>query len=102
MSIPEVEEPPLKERWGRMPRPGGRLSGLPLSTIDRLTRPSQYNNYDPPVESKVICITGTKRGVRLVNLDALDRWIQSQSAESIEAPARPKRRQRKLTPKPKP
>jgi hypothetical protein len=90
MPVLESESPPAApERWGRMPPPLGRLRGLSRITIDRLSRPQELNGFDPPVRSRVVCASGGKRrGVRLIDLNSLDAYIEAQSATSVETWAR--------------
>jgi hypothetical protein len=104
MSARSLEQNPLlaRERWGRLPPEGGRLRTLSRTALDRLTRPSVHNDFDPPVASKVISISGGKRHIRLIDLDDLDRWIEAQSDSSLDPkpapkkPSRPKTRRRKV------
>jgi hypothetical protein len=69
--------------YTRLPKPGEREphTKLSRSSVDRLVRPQPCNDFNPPVESKVVSIRGgknAKRGARLVSLKSLLAYIGSQ------------------------
>jgi hypothetical protein len=71
---------PLPE-FIRMPRIGERepITGLSRSSIDRLIRPQQCNNFKPPVASRCVRIRGNaRRGSRLILLSSLLDFLNRQ------------------------
>jgi hypothetical protein len=71
-----------------MPRTGEPCpySSFRRRTLDRLTRPQEFNNYNPPVKSRVVSVTGTQAGRRLINYRSLMEYIESLPVELPEAP----------------
>jgi hypothetical protein len=43
--------------------------------MDRLTRPQERNNFDPPVRSQVVKLYGERKGVRLINYESLRAYL---------------------------
>jgi hypothetical protein len=75
----------------RLPKSGEREphTGLSRSTLDRLIRAQECNNFRPPVESKTVRIRGGRdamRGVRLIRLSALLAHLNSQPSVLQLAP----------------
>ena len=65
----------------RLPRKGDRefYTGLSTTALNRLVLPSKENNFKPPVISKLVLIGRNQSGgTRLVNLQLLLRYIESQ------------------------
>jgi hypothetical protein len=80
MSQSTSQEP----EYTRLPKAGERElhTKLSRSSLDRLVRPQPCNDFNPPVESKVVSIRGGKnasRGARLISLKSLLAYISSQS-----------------------
>jgi hypothetical protein len=64
-----------------MPKLGERepITGLSRSSIDRLIRPQQCNDFKPPVASRCVRIRGNaRRGSRLVLLSSLLDFLNRQ------------------------
>jgi hypothetical protein len=77
---PNVPQPSTPE-YIRRPSLGGRcaLTGLALSTMDRLIRPQKCNNFKPPVRSKKLYITGQRgRPVVLIEVKSLLAYLKRQ------------------------
>jgi hypothetical protein len=57
----------------RLPKPGSTCphTGLNRSALDLLIRPQPGNNFRPPVKSKTMRMTGTKRGIVLIDYRSL-------------------------------
>jgi predicted DNA-binding transcriptional regulator AlpA len=65
----------------RMPKLGERepISGLSRSSIDRLIRPQECNDFKPPVASRCVRIRGNaRRGARLISLASLLQFLSKQ------------------------
>ena len=44
--------------------------------MDLLVRPQPANNFEPPVESKVLLQTGQKKGIRLISYESLMAYLR--------------------------
>ncbi len=68
--------------WLRLCRPGERcpVSGLSRSTLAKLVRPCERNDYRPPVESRLLKRKGAARGVLLISKQSLLDYINEQPA----------------------
>jgi hypothetical protein len=87
---PEFTRLPSKERGAQCD-----ISRLTRSQMESLIRPQAWNNYSPPVESKVLKLGGIKRGVRLVRVSSLLAYLNSLPSEvSKTPPSKPGRRRR--------
>ncbi|MDP0500740.1 MAG: hypothetical protein Q7P63_11655 [Verrucomicrobiota bacterium JB022] len=66
-----------KPEFIRLPLPGKRCpyTGLSRSTLNELTIASDTNDYNPPVDSKVLRKRGATRGIRLINFDSLISYL---------------------------
>lgn len=66
--------------WLRLPPPGGRCPVVPLSrsTLSELVRPCARNNYNPPVEARVLRQKGARRGILLISRSSLLAYIAQQ------------------------
>jgi hypothetical protein len=65
----------------RMPKVGERepITNLSRSSIDRLVRPQECNDFKPPVASRCVRIRGdARRGTRLILLSSLLGFISRQ------------------------
>ena len=67
----------------RFPKRGTRehFSRLSYSTLDRLVRAQECNNFRPPVESRILRARGGKganRGARLIRLSSLLAYLDRQ------------------------
>ena len=69
-------------QWIRLPRPGNRcpLTGLSRSTLAELVRPCERNDWQPPVESRLLKRKHAARGVLLINRASLLAFIEGQPA----------------------
>jgi hypothetical protein len=72
----------METTWIRLPRAGSRcnVSGLSRSTLAELCRPNKRNDFNPPVESRILRQRGAVRGVLLINRLALCAFIAAQPA----------------------
>jgi hypothetical protein len=43
--------------------------------MDKLVRPQPCNNFDPPVESRILKMQGQKRGIRLISYSSLTKHL---------------------------
>jgi hypothetical protein len=66
---------PLPPARGGIPCP---VSGLPRSSLCKLTVPCAENGLTPPVKSKLVKVPGATRGRRMVNVPSLLAWIETQ------------------------
>ena len=66
----------------RLPKPGARCphTGLSRATLCELTVPSKANGFRPPVPSHVVRGLSATRGIRLIPLSALLRYLSSLAA----------------------
>jgi hypothetical protein len=65
----------------RLPKHGERepITGLSRSSIDRLIRPQECNDFKPPVASKCVQIrSNSRRGLRLISLESLLAFLKKQ------------------------
>jgi hypothetical protein len=70
---------PTVPDWIRLPQNGTSCpySSLNRSAMDKLVRPQQCNNFDPPVESRILKMQGQKRGIRLISYSSLTKHLAS-------------------------
>lgn len=63
----------------RLPKSGTLCpyTGLTRSALDLLTRPQPFNNFKPPVKSKIFKQTGDKTGRRLIDFRSLRKYLDS-------------------------
>lgn len=61
----------------RLPSRNGRcgITGLSRSSVEELVRPSEKNNFNPPVKAKYLRKPGALRGVWLIPRQALIDYI---------------------------
>jgi hypothetical protein len=52
--------------------------------MDQLVRPQACNDFDPPVESKIVRIKGAKRGCVLISFSSLMEHINALPAQKEE------------------
>lgn len=73
--------------WIRLPKVGSRdpMTGLCRSTLNFLVLPTRENNYRPPVRSRVLRQKGRVRGIRLIMVESLLAYIESQDDGSNKA-----------------
>ena len=71
---------PVRPEWIRLPRPGQacRYTSLKRSLLNSLVLPCAANRYKPPVRSVVLRKKGNLTGVRLIHLQSLLDYIESQ------------------------
>jgi hypothetical protein len=80
---------PLPE-YIRLPKLGERepITGLSRSSLDRLIRAQECNDFKPPVASRCIRIrANSRRGVRLISLASLLDFLGKQSKQLKRKPA---------------
>jgi len=67
----------------RLPKPGSRepFTGLSRSTLNALILPMELNGFKPPVHSVLLRKRGAIRGVRLIVLDSLIKYLHSMAEE---------------------
>jgi hypothetical protein len=78
-SLPKYTRYPKREAGAREP-----YSGLAWATLDRLVRPQECNNFQPPVKSKLVNARGSRetgRGARLIDLTSLLAYLGRQPEE---------------------
>jgi len=65
----------------RLPSTGYKCphSKLNRSALDLLVRPQKANNYKPPVKSKRLFLTGSKRGIVLIDYRSLKLYLNGLS-----------------------
>jgi hypothetical protein len=51
--------------------------------MDQLVRPQPCNNYNPPVESKIVRIKGGKRGKILISFSSLMQYLDSLPSQKV-------------------
>jgi hypothetical protein len=73
--VPATPEP----KWIRLPRSGDRcpFSGLTRTAMDQLVRPQACNDFNPPVDSKVVRVKGAKRGAVLISYESLMEYLEA-------------------------
>jgi hypothetical protein len=71
---------PVRPEWIRLPRSGQacRYTSLKRSLLNSLVLPCAANRYKPPVRSVVLRKKGNLTGVRLIHLQSLLDYIESQ------------------------
>jgi hypothetical protein len=79
----------------RLPKSGNAdpHTGLSRSALDLLIRPQPGNDFRPPVKSKMLKMTGDKRGIVLIDFRSLRIYL-----DGLPAGSRAKRGVRKQTP----
>ena len=81
MSQSSFKNPPRDPEYIRVPKLGERepITGLSRSSIDRLIRPQECNNFKPPVASRCVRIRdNSRRGIRLISLESLLAFLSKQ------------------------
>jgi hypothetical protein len=65
--------------WIRLPKGGSSCpwTGLSRSKLNELVLPCESNRFKPPVKSSVLRQRGALKGVRLIHLDSLLRFIEA-------------------------
>jgi hypothetical protein len=61
----------------RLPKWGERDPhfGLSRTALDQLTRPQPFNNFRPPVKSKILKMAGSKSGIKLISYASLRAYV---------------------------
>ena len=81
MSQIKAPKSPSLPEYIRLPKIGERehFTNLSRSSIDRLIRPQECNNFKPPVASRCVRIKGgARRGTRLILLSSLLDFLNHQ------------------------
>lgn len=83
------ESKQLVAEFTRLPKDGERepISALSRSSLDRIVRPQPCNNFNPPVESKVVRLRGaqnSRRGARLISVRSLLAYLESRPSVLVE------------------
>jgi hypothetical protein len=67
----------IQPAFVRLPRSGTRcpLTGLSRGVMQTLVLPSDANKLTPPVRSRILRQKGKNRGVRLVEVDSLLKYL---------------------------
>jgi len=76
LEVPEIPADSFPA-FVRLPRSGSRcpVSNLTRTAVDQLVRPQPYNNFRPPVKSRVLKARNAARGIRLVEVKSLLDYI---------------------------
>jgi len=84
---------PAQPVFVRLPKPGGRCpyTGLSRSTLCERNVPSEANAFKPPVPSHLVKEPSATRGVRLIHLSLILRYLGSLQAGSGGAAIRASR-----------
>jgi len=83
----DVQSPISKPEWIRLPNKGRcPYTGLGRSTLYTLATPCETNGHKPPVRSVSLRRRGTARGVRLIDLQSLLDYLESQANETNQRP----------------
>lgn len=71
---------PVRPEWIRLPKSGNacRYTSLNRSILNFLVLPSAANGYNPPVRSVALRKKGAAKGVRLIHLQSLLDYLESQ------------------------
>ena len=69
--------PSARPRYLRLPRPRERdpVFGLSRGTMNALVLPTRRNGGNPPVRSLVVRRPGAKSGVRLIDVESLQSYL---------------------------
>ena len=78
----------------RLPKSGSAdaHTGLSRSALDLLVRPQPGNDFRPPVKSKMLKMTGEKRGIVLIDYRSLRIYLDGLPAGNSAKRKVPKRR----------
>jgi hypothetical protein len=79
-SRPELEiEIPAQPVYVRLPSWGERdpYFGLTRTALDQLTRPQPFNDFRPPVKSKILKMAVSKSGIKLISFSSLKSYIDA-------------------------
>jgi hypothetical protein len=69
-------QPPV---YIRLPTWGVRdpYFGLTRTALDQLTRAQPFNNFRPPVKSKILKMAGAKSGIKLIDFASLKAYLDA-------------------------
>jgi hypothetical protein len=85
-------------RYTRMPPQGtvDPVSGLNRSAMDKLIRPQEANDFNPPVRTKILRARGARRGTVLIDVASLLAYLENLPSDQPVRRIRqgPKQRQR--------
>lgn len=78
-----------RSNWIRLPRVGSRcpVSGLSRSSLATLVRPEPRNQFNPPVEARVLKRRGAARGIVLINQESLLAYISDLPSTKVHGVA---------------
>lgn len=84
-------------RYTRIPPQGtvDPVSGLNRSALDKLIRPQEANDFNPPVRTKILRARGARRGTVLIDVESLLAYLSSLPEEQPVRKARPGPKQRR-------
>jgi hypothetical protein len=70
-------ESAMPPEYLRLPKWGERdpYFGLTRTALDQLTRPQPFNQFRPPVKSKILKMAGSKSGIKLISFSSLKIYI---------------------------
>lgn len=70
----------------RLPKWGDRdpYFGLSRTALDQLTRPQPFNDFRPPVKSKILKMAGSKSGIKLINYASLKAYVDGLPDASLD------------------
>jgi hypothetical protein len=79
-------------RYTRIPPQGtvDPISGLNRSALDKLIRPQEANDFNPPVRTKILRARGAKRGSVLIEVQSLLDHLAGLPSEQPNRKIRPK------------
>jgi hypothetical protein len=78
LSMPELDRV-YSPDYLRLPKWGERdpYFGLTRTALDQLTRPQPFNNFRPPVKSKIFKMAGSKSGIKLISYSSLKAYVDA-------------------------
>ena len=84
-------------RYTRIPSQGtvDPISSLNRSALDKLIRPQEANDFNPPVRTKILRARGARRGTVLIDVESLLSYLASLPEEQPIRKARPEPKQRR-------
>jgi hypothetical protein len=90
--------PPLAgiARYTRLPSVGcvDPVSGLNRTALDKLVRPQEANDFNPPVKTKVLRARGARRGTILIDVESLLSYLGNLPSDQPVRRIRPGPKQR--------
>jgi hypothetical protein len=84
-------------RYTRIPPSGtvDPISGLNRSALDKLIRPQEANDFNPPVRTKILRARGARRGTVLIEVQSLIAYLDDLPEDQPVRKSRPDPKQRR-------